>query len=123
MIYNINRYLKKYLFIWKKGENNNMKNLTFVEYLITIDSLKGCIILAEYLWQPDKNEDSPFWDFCYSLLGEIFEEYRKQYNETETLLQAIQEVVYISRMIEKQAEEEGRKERAKREASASLYEY
>lgn len=98
-----------------------MKNLTFVEYLVTIDSLEGCIILAEYLWKPGKNEDSSFWDFCYSLLGEIFEEYRKQYNETEDLLHGIEEVVYVSRMLEKQAWERGRKYREEREANTPVY--
>lgn len=100
-----------------------MKNLTFVEYLVTIDSLEGCIILAEYLWKPDRNEDSPFWDFCYTLLGEIFSDYRKEYDETEDLLHGIEEVVYVSRMLEKQAWERGQKYREEREANSLVYEY
>lgn len=98
-----------------------MKNLTFVEYLAALNILDDCIILAEYLWQPT-NEDNAFWDFCHNMLSVIYEDYRKEYDETETLLLGIQDIVYVSRVIEKQAEEKGRKEREKREASASLFE-
>lgn len=105
----------------KEQIKKRMKNLTFVEYLVTINSLEGCIILAEHIWNPYNNEDEPFWDFCYSLLGEIFSDYRKEYDETEDLLHGIEEIVYVSKMIEKQAWEKGRKEREKREANTPVY--
>lgn len=98
-----------------------MKNLTFVEYISTLDMLKGCIILAEYLWNPD-SEDTPFWDFCYTLLNDIYEDYRKEYNATETLLNGIQDIVYVSNVIERQAIRQGEKEREERQANSFILE-
>lgn len=95
--------------------------MTFGEYLAETGNLKGCIILSEYVWNP-KNEDTPFYDFSYGLLCEIFEDYKKEYDETKNVVEGILEIVYISRIIEKQVEAEGRKEREKRKANTSLYE-
>lgn len=100
-----------------------MKNLTFIEYVVTLDILKGCIILAEYLWSPDNgNEDAPFWDFCYTLFSDIYGDYRKKYNKTETLTEAVRDTVCISKMIEKRAIEKGEREREKRQADSFVFE-
>ena len=98
-----------------------MKNLTFVEYISALDMLKGCIILAECVWNPN-NEDTPFWDFCYTLLGDIYEDYKKEYDTTKTLLNAIQDIVYVSDVIERQAEIKGEKEREERQANSFVLE-
>lgn len=97
-----------------------MKNKTFIKYLVEKNILSGCIVLADFVWQPE-NESESFYDFCINLLQEIFIDYQKQYSETETLLDAIQEIVHVSRTIEYHAKLEGEKENEKREASASVF--
>lgn len=97
-----------------------MKNMTFIAYAVEKNILNGCIILADYVWKPE-NESEVFYDFCLTLFKEIFEDYQKQYNETETLLDAIQEIVYVSRTMEYHARLEGEKENEKRQASASVF--
>ena len=98
-----------------------MKNLTFIEHVAEKGNLKGCIVLADYIWNP-KNENTEFYDFAYCLLGEIFKDYNKKYNATETLLDAIQEVVYVSRTIERHAAEQGERENEKRQADSFVLE-
>lgn len=97
-----------------------MKNITFIAYTVEKNILDGCIVLADYVWQPE-NEVETFYDFCLTLFKEIFEDYQKQYNETETLLDAIQEIVYVSRTREYHAKMEGEKEREKREANSLVF--
>lgn len=99
-----------------------MKNLTFIGYIIEKNILDGCIVLANYIWQP-QNEDTPFYNFSISLLNEIFEDYKKTNSETGTLLDAIQEIVYVSQTIEKHAREQGVKEHKKRQANSFVCEY
>lgn len=97
-----------------------MENKTFTKYVVEKSILNGCIILADYIWKPE-HEDTPFYDFCISLLTEIFEDYQKSYDETKTLLDAIQEIVYVSKAIEYHAMVKGEKENEKRQASASVF--
>ncbi len=97
-----------------------MKNITFIAYAVEKNILDGCIVLADYVWQPE-NEAETFYDFCLTLFKEIFEDYQKQYNETETLLDAIQEIVYVSRTREYHAKMKGEKEREKREANSLVF--
>lgn len=97
-----------------------MKNLSFIEYIATLDILESCIILAEHLWNPEF-EDTPFWDFCYNLFTVIYEDYRKEYDETESLVQAIEDTVYVGKIIEKKAVERGRKYLAEREADSPIF--
>lgn len=97
-----------------------MENKTFTKYVIGKNILNGCIILADYVWKPE-NESEAFYDFCLALFKEIFEDYQKQYNETDTLLDAIQEIVYVSRTRGYHAMMEGEKENEKRQASASVF--
>ena len=99
-----------------------MKNLTFIEHVIEKGNLKGCIVLADYIWNPE-NENTEFYDFAYCLLGEIFKDYNKKYNATETLLDAIQEVVYVSRTIKRHAEKQGEKEREERQTNSLIFEW
>ena len=98
-----------------------MKNITFIAYAVEKNILDGCIVLADYVWQPEHEADT-FYDFCLTLFKEIFEDYQKQYNETETLLDAIQEIVYVSRTREYYAIMEGEKEREKRQADSLVFE-
>lgn len=97
-----------------------MKNITFIAYAVEKNILDGCIVLADYVWQPEHERES-FYDFCINLLQEIFTDYQKQYSETETLLDAIQEIIFVSRTREYHARKEGERENEKREASASVF--
>lgn len=97
-----------------------MENLTFVEYVAECVNLEGCIILAELVYP--YNEDKVVYKYAHDLLEAIFYDYRQEYTKTETLLEGIQELIFIDRLIQKQAEAIGRKENEKRKADTLVFE-
>lgn len=99
-----------------------MENLTFAEYVTDCAGLEGCIIMSEIVWNP-RNEDTDMYELARGLLERIFLDYKKEgHDRTETLAQGVQELIWINRLIQKQAEMIGRKENEKRETSAPVFE-